>query len=81
VLAVQSHTVLVALTGWGQESDRARVAAAGFDHHLVKPVDPDALRALLRDVHAGRGMNAAEAVAFDAQGLVQDVSPERNAGA
>jgi CheY-like chemotaxis protein/two-component sensor histidine kinase len=34
---------LVALTGWGQESDRARSAAAGFDAHLVKPVDHRAL--------------------------------------
>ena len=57
------------------------LAAAGFDHRLVKPVDPDALGALLRDVHAGRGTDAPEAVAFDAQGLVKDVSPERNAGA
>ena len=32
-------TVLVALTGWGQREDRRRSAEAGFDHHLVKPVD------------------------------------------
>jgi signal transduction histidine kinase/CheY-like chemotaxis protein len=38
---------LVALTGWGQEDDRRRARAAGFDHHLVKPADIDALRALL----------------------------------
>jgi PAS domain S-box-containing protein len=31
---------LVALTGWGQEQDRLRAMAAGFDHHLTKPVDP-----------------------------------------
>ncbi len=31
--------VLVALTGYGQESDRQRTSEAGFDHHLVKPVD------------------------------------------
>jgi CheY-like chemotaxis protein len=30
---------LVALTGWGQESDLKRSREAGFDHHLVKPVD------------------------------------------
>src|SRR5262249_2324922 len=30
------HTVLVALTGWGQQEDRRRSASAGFDHHLVK---------------------------------------------
>jgi signal transduction histidine kinase/CheY-like chemotaxis protein len=38
---------LVALSGWGLEPDRKRSRAAGFDHHLVKPVDVDALRALL----------------------------------
>jgi CheY-like chemotaxis protein len=36
-------TVLVALTGWGQEIDRRRSREAGFDLHLVKPVDPAAL--------------------------------------
>jgi two-component system CheB/CheR fusion protein len=41
---------LVALTGWGQEADRRRSAEAGFDHHLVKPVDPLTLNALLADV-------------------------------
>jgi signal transduction histidine kinase len=40
-------TVLVALTGWGQEDARRRSREAGFDHHLVKPVDLEALRALL----------------------------------
>jgi signal transduction histidine kinase len=38
---------LVAVTGYGQESDRRRARLAGFDHHLVKPVDLDRLRALL----------------------------------
>lgn len=32
--------VVVAVTGWGQEDDRRRTREAGFDHHLVKPVDP-----------------------------------------
>ncbi len=32
--------VLAALTGWGQAEDRRRSAAAGFDHHLVKPAEP-----------------------------------------
>lgn len=39
--------VLVAVTGWGQEEDRRRAREAGFDHHLPKPVDLDALSALL----------------------------------
>ena len=41
---------LVALTGWGQEADRRRAVDAGFDHHLIKPVDPQTLNALLADV-------------------------------
>jgi PAS domain S-box-containing protein len=42
--------ILVALTGWGQDDDRRRSREAGFDHHLVKPVDPDALVRLLNQV-------------------------------
>jgi CheY-like chemotaxis protein len=38
---------LVALTGWGRDEDRQRTSAAGFDHHLTKPVDIQALQALL----------------------------------
>ena len=41
------NLVLVALTGWGQEEDRHRSREAGFDAHLVKPVDHDALLRLL----------------------------------
>ncbi|HEX5418679.1 MAG TPA: ATP-binding protein, partial [Gammaproteobacteria bacterium] len=40
-------TTIVALTGWGQEEDRRRAQAAGFDHHLIKPADLAALRKLL----------------------------------
>jgi PAS domain S-box-containing protein len=39
--------VLVALTGWGQEEDRRRTKEAGFDQHLVKPVEPGQLHQLL----------------------------------
>lgn len=38
---------LIALTGWGQDSDRLRSKEAGFDRHLVKPVDPTTLLELL----------------------------------
>ena len=41
---------LAALTGWGQEEDRRRTAEAGFDHHLVKPVEPGTLEALLESL-------------------------------
>lgn len=34
---------LIALTGWGQEQDRRDALEAGFDHHLLKPVDTDRL--------------------------------------
>jgi len=44
------QTMLVALTGYGQEDDRARVKAAGFNHHLVKPVGLEALEQLLASV-------------------------------
>lgn len=42
-----SDTILVALTGWGQDEDRQRSKAAGFDGHMVKPVDPAALQLFL----------------------------------
>jgi protein-histidine pros-kinase len=42
-----ADTPIVAVTGYGQESDRKRSREAGIDHHMTKPVDPDALRAVL----------------------------------
>jgi signal transduction histidine kinase/CheY-like chemotaxis protein len=42
-----ANALLVAVTGYGQESDRARTRDAGFDHHLVKPIDLDKLHAVL----------------------------------
>jgi two-component system CheB/CheR fusion protein len=42
-----SRSLLIAISGYGQEEDRRRSREAGFDHHLVKPVKPDVLRALL----------------------------------
>jgi PAS domain S-box-containing protein len=41
------NVLLIAMTGWGQEEDRRRSSEAGFDHHLVKPVDIKALKGLL----------------------------------
>ena len=38
---------LIAVTGWGQEEDKSAARAAGFDHHLTKPMDPGRLEALL----------------------------------
>jgi signal transduction histidine kinase len=42
------RTVLIALTGWGQDEDRRRSHEVGFDSHLVKPLDPEALATLLQ---------------------------------
>jgi len=39
--------LIVAVTGYGQDGDRQRAREAGFDHHLVKPLDLEALRLLL----------------------------------
>ena len=44
------NTRLIALTGYGQESDRAKSAEAGFDHHLVKPVSYQQLKDLLSQI-------------------------------
>ena len=46
---------LVALTGWGQDSDRRRSREAGFDSHLVKPLDLDVLTDLLARLPSGPG--------------------------
>ena len=45
--------VLVALTGYGQDADRRRSREAGFDHHLVKPVDREEMQGILATVKAG----------------------------
>jgi CheY-like chemotaxis protein len=45
--------VIVALTGWGQLEDRKRSKEAGIDHHLVKPVEPQALIDLLSRMAKG----------------------------
>jgi PAS domain S-box-containing protein len=43
-------THIIAVTGWGQPEDRRKAAEAGFDHHLVKPVDPARLTQLLTEL-------------------------------
>ena len=53
IRAVRGNTMtLVALTGYGQPADRAEAETAGFDHHLVKPVDLDKVTALLESLPA-----------------------------
>ena len=46
-VALGRRVVLVALTGWGQEQDQRRAYAAGFDYHVTKPAEPDALETLI----------------------------------
>jgi PAS domain S-box-containing protein len=52
--AATAGTVLIAVTGYGQEQDRRNALEAGFDHHLVKPVDLDRLTKLLAQIRARR---------------------------
>ena len=52
--AVGTDIVLVALTGWGQEEDRRKSREAGFDGHLVKPVDFEKLSDLLSSLAVER---------------------------
>jgi PAS domain S-box-containing protein len=51
----QSTAVLVALTGYGQLADRQHTRDAGFDRHLIKPVDPALLRSLLATIERPAG--------------------------
>jgi CheY-like chemotaxis protein len=51
-----SKALLIALTGWGQENDKRSSREAGFDFHLVKPAEPETLRALLQQ--AGSSMRS-----------------------
>jgi PAS domain S-box-containing protein len=46
------QVMLIAITGWGQEQDKRRAWAAGFDQHLTKPIDPNGLEALLQSAPA-----------------------------
>jgi two-component system, sensor histidine kinase len=46
--AITARSILVAVTGWGQEKDRQLAAQAGFDHHLVKPVQLAQIQEILR---------------------------------
>jgi CheY-like chemotaxis protein len=53
--------MLVAVSGWGQQQDKARAMASGFDAHLTKPADPAVLASLLANAEAkGRAVAAAE---------------------
>jgi signal transduction histidine kinase len=51
---------LVAVTGWGQESDRRRAQEVGFDDHLVKPATPEALLCMLASLDTPPARGASE---------------------
>jgi len=67
--------LLIAITGWGQAEDRRRSSAAGFDHHLVKPIDPAALAGLIAEHSVFRG--EPDEVSSDA-GAGHDTTPALN---
>ena len=48
--ASDGEEACAALSGWGQDDDRRKSVEAGFDAHLVKPVNPDALQRILRQL-------------------------------
>jgi CheY-like chemotaxis protein len=48
---------IVAVTGWGHADDRRRSTEAGFDLHLVKPIDEEALQSALRETGNGNAVN------------------------
>lgn len=45
-----TKAMLIALTGWGQDEDRRRATEAGFDRHIVKPIEPEDIERLIRTV-------------------------------
>jgi CheY-like chemotaxis protein len=50
--ALGKGITLIAVTGWGQDEDRWRSASSGFDAHLVKPVNPETLQAVLSNLRS-----------------------------
>src|SRR5262249_24439566 len=54
-----AEAAFVAITGYGQDDDRRRSQAAGFERHLVKPIDGAALRSLLAELGARLELGAA----------------------
>jgi CheY-like chemotaxis protein len=48
------QVLLVAVTGWGQDEDRLKAREAGFDCHMVKPIDPAALTSTLATLSTER---------------------------
>jgi signal transduction histidine kinase len=68
---------LVAVTGWGQESDRRRAQEVGFDDHLVKPATPDALLGMLAglDTRPTRGASGETAPPIEPHPSTEAAAP------
>jgi len=64
IRAANPRAFLVALTGWGEPSDITRAREAGFDRHLLKPVDSALLREIVSEAARGRGEIESEGSAF-----------------
>lgn len=77
--AWSAETTIIALTGWGQQEDKRRSEEAGFDHHLVKPIDPAVLERLLADVRAASDHASSQATSSSqvegSQGMVNQIEP------
>ena len=52
------NMILIAVTGWGQDEDRRKSQQAGFDRHMVKPVDPQTFMTLLAGLDLGSTLRA-----------------------
>jgi signal transduction histidine kinase/DNA-binding response OmpR family regulator len=67
-IAETEYSCLIALTGYGQPSDRERAREAGFDHHLTKPADPEELLELIAGWLRSRARNRAQSVGAERHG-------------
>ena len=68
--AAARDVMLIALTGWGQEEDRRRSRASGFDHHLIKPVDVSVLEQVLSSQGAAASAPTGQALPQPMRGSV-----------
>ncbi|HVG05974.1 MAG TPA: ATP-binding protein [Burkholderiaceae bacterium] len=66
------QVILVAVTGWGQNEDRHRAHDAGFDCHMVKPIDPESLTTTLAGLSAQRANRDGANAMQDTAGLAND---------
>lgn len=70
-MPAMAHAVLIAVTGYGQVDDVMRSRAAGFDHHLVKPIEPDSLMTLFNSGRAHRADTREAQTSCDVEGRLR----------